>query len=463
MPRLGELLAATRLIAPDKVDQALRAQVVWGGRLGTNLIELGCLDLDGLSRALGRQHGLPAALARHFDKADAELQRTLPAELARQYSVVPLLRVGADRKIALAALDPLPADALVAIADAYRCSSTQIVVSVAAEMRVRYHLERIYGIARATRFLRTRGKTNTPFPELDLEIPIEIEDEDSIPSSGTPLEPVKDKPTGRASVPPPPTNADDIAAQIDEAIALATDEHVPTGRERRTYVKTLADAVEEALAGPTITSSFTALSPAEVDQLISADAVPDETPVTLGRIPIKRVALTTPPPLTVPVSETRDATSLQDATKRIRRGPNRDRVAELVIETLHKFVPTCGAALLLVIRGDIAIGWKHFCRDGASNGEIAVPLDEPGLVPTAMHDNATSRAPAAELSPIDQLLLRSLGQSGGDLAVIPIAIGGRVMCLLAAATVADSELTAVESVASSAGTAFARLIRDASR
>src|ERR1043165_7406217 len=136
MARLGELLTSTRLIEPDKVEQALRAQVVWGGRLGPNLIELGAIDLEGLSRALGRQHGLPAALARHFDKADPELQKKLPAELARQWSVVPLLHVGADKKIALAALDPLPAEALVAIADALGVAESTLVVSIAAEMRV---------------------------------------------------------------------------------------------------------------------------------------------------------------------------------------------------------------------------------------------------------------------------------------------------------------------------------------
>src|SRR4051794_36998016 len=110
MGRLGELLISARLIEPDKVEQALRAQVVWGGRLGTNLIELGCIDLDGLSRALGRQHGLPAALARHFDKADPALQRELSADIAKMYSVVPLFKVG-TRRIAVVALDPLPADA----------------------------------------------------------------------------------------------------------------------------------------------------------------------------------------------------------------------------------------------------------------------------------------------------------------------------------------------------------------
>ena len=75
----GELLVAAGLVTPEQVEQALRAQVMWGARLGTNLIELGFVDLDALSTALGRQHALPAALARHFEKADAELQRRAAA------------------------------------------------------------------------------------------------------------------------------------------------------------------------------------------------------------------------------------------------------------------------------------------------------------------------------------------------------------------------------------------------
>src|SRR5690242_2648336 len=116
MARLGELLVAARLLTQEQVGQALRAQVVWGGRLGTNLIELGCIDLDGLSRALGRQHGVPAALGRHFDRADPVLQQRLPAELAERWAIVPLLRVSGARKIAIAATDPADAARIAEIA-----------------------------------------------------------------------------------------------------------------------------------------------------------------------------------------------------------------------------------------------------------------------------------------------------------------------------------------------------------
>src|SRR5215210_4151895 len=103
MARLGELMVAAGLLTVEQVEQALRAQVMWGGRLGTNLVELGFLDLDQLSQALGRQHRMPSALARHFDKADPVLQRKLSPEFADRYTAVPLMRV-ASGKVVIATL-----------------------------------------------------------------------------------------------------------------------------------------------------------------------------------------------------------------------------------------------------------------------------------------------------------------------------------------------------------------------
>src|SRR5215207_6598543 len=202
MARLGELLVAARLLDQEQIDRALRAQVLWGGRLGTNLIELGMLDLDGISRALGRQHGVPAALARHFDKADGELQERLDAELAKQWSVVPLLHVGPNKKIAIAVLDPLPAAALDELAAAFLCTPDQILVSIAAEMRVRYHLERVYGVARDPRFLRLKGPNVTPFPQFDnVPVPIDRDEEHAVPI----LVDDSAHPTGRAFIDEEPT------------------------------------------------------------------------------------------------------------------------------------------------------------------------------------------------------------------------------------------------------------------
>src|SRR5205085_8403724 len=99
--------------------------------------------------------------------------------------------------------------------------------------------------------------------------------------------------------------------------------------------------------------------------------------------------------------------TLGEATRAIRRSTDRDRVAELVCETLFRFMLSCDAAQMLVIRGDAALAWKGFSRAGGALPEIAVPLDQPGLIPRVIERNATCRMPCADLGPIDQLLLVS--------------------------------------------------------
>src|ERR1043165_6767364 len=144
MPRLGELLVAAGLLAVEQVEQALRAQVLWGGRLGTNLVELHYLELDPLAKALGRQHRLPAALGRHFEKADPELQRRLSPEAAERFSCIPLLRMGPEGHVVVASLGPLAQRQLGAIAEQLQVDVARLVPAVAAELRIRYQLERVY-------------------------------------------------------------------------------------------------------------------------------------------------------------------------------------------------------------------------------------------------------------------------------------------------------------------------------
>ncbi|MBN1208185.1 MAG: general secretion pathway protein GspE [Myxococcaceae bacterium] len=55
--RLGELLIQEKLISPQALEEALESQVVHGGRLGTNLLELGLISEKDLARMLGQLHG----------------------------------------------------------------------------------------------------------------------------------------------------------------------------------------------------------------------------------------------------------------------------------------------------------------------------------------------------------------------------------------------------------------------
>jgi hypothetical protein len=463
-PRLGELLVAAGLLTVEQVEQALRAQVMWGGRLGTNIVELRYLDLDPLSEVVARQHRLPAALARHFDKADPELQHRLSAGFAERFSCLPLLRMGPEQHVVIASLAPLDGRQLAIVADELGVDVKHLIPSIAAELRIRYQLERVYRIRRAARFLRTRGKSIPPFPAFQiLPVPAEVEPE---PPPNLPISTQRDDGGERHGDlrPDEPIASTDDLDDLDDLTRHATlddDLAVPvlerevdhSGRERRTYVRTIADAP-------------------------SSDPEPH---ALLGRIAIRKMAVDptgalasrpagraigVPRDLASPIGSAPRViagVTLGEATRAIRRGTDRDRVGELVIDTLDRFAPGCEAAIMLVIRGATAIGWKGFVRGGGALGEIAVPMEDGGLVPQAVELNVTLRRTCAELDAIDRLLLASLGRSAGDLVAVPISISDRVLCVIVIATSEGEPIAGAEPIAAAAGAAFGRLMRDASR
>jgi hypothetical protein len=494
MPRLGELLVAAGELTADEVEQALRAQVMWGGRIGTNLVELGYIDLDKLANTLGRQHRLPAALARHFEKGEPPLQAKLSADVAEKFSCIPLLHAGPGKsQVIVAALAPLPAKAVAIIADELGVAPGAIIQSVAGELRVRYYLERVYQIPRNQRYLRAKGKSVPAFPHFDINA---LTFEDSQVDAPAFVVPTVDEAVQAVDATSDESQATDLAIeeargelrirfetkaakalaepetsqaptlqlpqlpaeeiQDLEAVALleehddevaipeALESDITSARERRRYVQTL-DATPKTAA-----------------EEAAAEEAAADIEHSLGRIAIKRVTVTA---IAEADAEPRPGKGLTlgEATRAIRRSTDRDRVADLVSETLFRFMLSCDAAQMLVIRGATAISWKGFSRAGAPLPDIAVQLDQPGLIPRAIERCETARLPHSELAPIDQLILVSLGATSGDLVIVPVSISNQVMCVIALATQHGAQTGTAESVAAAAGAAFARLMRNASR
>ncbi len=52
--KLGEALVKETLITRQQLDQALMRQIQFGGRIGTNLLELRYLEEEDLSKFLGK-------------------------------------------------------------------------------------------------------------------------------------------------------------------------------------------------------------------------------------------------------------------------------------------------------------------------------------------------------------------------------------------------------------------------
>lgn len=426
------------MLTTEQCQRALHAQVMWGGRLGTSLIELGFItDLDALSKALGRQHRHPAALQRHFDLADVALQNMLPTAVAERFECVPLMRVGKD-KVIVAATSPLDDAARALVATALGIEPTGLLLSIAVELRIRYQMQQVYGIRRETRFLRS-GRLAPEFPYFeilpvtderpDLAMPIEIIEVAAERAAGTPA-PAAARSRRHAT---PPEGIPRMTVVADPLEGLPASTTPPEGRERRAYLPTLGEKARDA--------DRTAIQPT---------------------IALRRLAIGTDLLASQHAGEA-TGTTLDDATSAIRRGQARETVAELVIHTVARFVPSSSAAILMVVRGQVATGWAGFSRTGAPLPEIVVPIDVPGVVPTAIARNTPARASSGNLGAIDQLLLEILGLGDGDLVVVPIAVEGKVVGVIAMATEHEASIASAATIAQAAGAAFTRLMREALR
>ena len=150
--RLGTLLLRDAVITLTQLEQSLRAQVMSGGLLGTNLVELGFIELNTLGRYLARIRDTPLAIADHLEKADPALIEAFGAEMADRYSAIPLRLEGEDSDVVTVVMrDPSNA---IDIAQISERLGHKVKVLVAPELRIFYYLERYYGIRRRTRFTR---------------------------------------------------------------------------------------------------------------------------------------------------------------------------------------------------------------------------------------------------------------------------------------------------------------------
>ncbi len=521
MPRLGELLVAAGLITPAQLDDGLRAQVIHGARLGTNLVELGHARLDQVAEALARQHGLPPALGRHFERCDPEVQARLPTFLAAPFLVVPVgFLSGAQDRVMLAVRDRLPAPGLKAIEEALGLAPGGGVQAVCGELRILYFLERVYAIPRANRFLRVRRP-----PSADLGGRHDTFGGDTFgggtfgghtgPSGGFGAEPSGyrsfEDVTGRHA--PAPASADNEDDDIDFD-DLGEDRQTTAGFVRaprlepeggvpelelhpfdpaddfhieETPIEHLVDA---RTSRPTGRASTEPPVPAPVVPEFSLAQIQNPLPVAgeearrfvetvadarpaapaLARMKIRRVALRPSGELeevNEEPSSVQAALSLDDVARAIRRGDSRDRVGDLAVAALRRFGEgKLTAAIVFVLREDTAIGWKgHVAGGDVAIEDLAVPLDAPTVLGAAARERRALLIDGPQATEIDQRLWTAMGcPRPAQVAVAPVVLADHPVCLIYGHGPEMASLAELfAAVTQATTTALARLLRAAQR
>jgi type IV pilus assembly protein PilB len=139
--RLGDLLVKEKIITPEQLDRALKAQREGGGqtRLGSTLVQLGYVSDEEVTNFLSRQYGVPAINLQYFE-IDPSVVKLIPVETAKRYQVLPLSRVGASLTIAM--VDPTN---VFAMDDIKFMTGFNIEPVVASEPAIAEAIDKAYG------------------------------------------------------------------------------------------------------------------------------------------------------------------------------------------------------------------------------------------------------------------------------------------------------------------------------
>lgn len=151
--KLGEVLIQHSIITQSQLDEALNAQLIYGGHLGTCLIELGYIEERALGGILSEVFGVAYAPPEAFHQIPQFAIDALSARLVEKHHAVPLKLENRVLHVAMVA----PSN-LAAIDELRFASGYTIVPLISAEVRIFQALERYYDLPRRLRYVRLCDK-----------------------------------------------------------------------------------------------------------------------------------------------------------------------------------------------------------------------------------------------------------------------------------------------------------------
>jgi hypothetical protein len=176
--RIGEMLVTGGILTREQLNEALNAQLIYGGKLGTNLVEHGFITEEFLTSFLSKQFNIPAVEAKELEDVPSSVIEVVPKELADKHKVIPFRKD--KRRLDVALLDPMNVKAIDELA-----FKTGLLIRpyIAPEVTIARCLERYYQVAGQRRYIRI-GNEREGSLEISRELatPIEMADENEASS-----------------------------------------------------------------------------------------------------------------------------------------------------------------------------------------------------------------------------------------------------------------------------------------
>ena len=416
---LSSLIVQREIATMRQVEEALARQVIYGGDLVTNLLEVAQVDEGILVGLLAESMRLVPAPSGHLPEASDRVKALVPREVAIERTIVPL-EVQGDGKLVLAVAEPLGRD----IEEQLRFALGMAIEQRAAPaVRVLEAVSRAYGVPLERRMLRLIARLSGGLAELgSTPPPLGI-----VPAVPEPPRPPSSPPA--LSVPPSasPAVAGRIAPQA--AIHRTTSTGFPAVRGpmapevpavARPAPHVIPVRAPEAAASPVASPAPVASpSPAPSPAPAPAPAPPE------GRTLLQRESL--PPPRAG--RRRRGPITVDVAHHEAEEAEDRDALLDLFFDFSQQFFDY---SALFLVHGDIAEGRDAF-GSGATREKvlgIGVPLDMPSMMSTAREQRLPIVAkPAAD--GLDAVLLGDLSRRReSEVAIVPLVVRTRAVAIL---------------------------------
>lgn len=137
--QLGELLIERKIITESELQKALQIQKEKGGLIGSILVLLGFATEEQIAQALTTQYGFPYLPLKNYE-IDPEIVKLIPRNVADQYALIAIDKVGNSLTVAMA--NPLN---LHAIEDIELITNCKVQTFVSTQSDIKETIKKYYG------------------------------------------------------------------------------------------------------------------------------------------------------------------------------------------------------------------------------------------------------------------------------------------------------------------------------
>jgi len=438
-PTLGQALLKAGVINARQLEEAIQGQVIYGGRLGTTLMELGFIDIATLSRFLSQQFNMPTVDHTRLKPCPPEVLKLFGKKLAQKHEAVPLALDGNRLDVLLS--NPRN---MAAIDEIGFATGKRVKPYVAPELVVVTLMEKYFGIPRDYRYIQisqtlqmkkaqtaTKKTATTPTPApkreeikglnigANEELISEKDFQEMILAYHSHTQRETEAPPAMAAIPPPPppppTSLSSEAQTVPDFAILQAAPAAPPPQMVKAPPKPPPPP-------PPIEEAQTIVEPEEpimnLEEMVSEPA----------SWPVAEPAKEESEELEI-IEELPEALSLSEAVQRLKEVQERDELGQVVLAFALSYFKR---AALFIIRSDMALGWDGM--GGSVNRKnvqsIMLPLNAPSIFKT-VHDSQSFYLGAVPKTPVNDRFLKLMGnEQPRSVFLIPILFRGQMVNIL---------------------------------